>query len=236
MIKSIFKITIYITFLFLSLAIICPQDDLIGPKNLMEKLSEQFKNNVKDFKADIKWTTGDTVWTGKIFFKNPQKLKVEFKDPPNQVICTNGYELWVFIPALSAILHQNILDKEKKKNDDGSVETIKNPILLSLVGYDKFLSDYSIEYDGVKEKVAFKDTQVYKLKLIRWKSSRNGINTIYLLIQDNGIIRQIKGITASFRQITIDYDNVTTNSNIGDMLFNYEPPAHATVIDDFMSK
>jgi outer membrane lipoprotein-sorting protein len=233
------KLSLIINLLFFvifSTGILFAEEEIIGPKNLLEKLSENFKNNVKDFKADIKWNTGDVTWSGKLFFKNPQKLKIEFKEPPNQVICTNGYEVWVYIPALSAILHQSVLDKEKKKKDDGSIETVKNPIFLSPVGYDKFINEYAVEYNETKEKVAFKDTKVYKLKLIRWKSARNGINTIYLMIQDNGIIRQIKGITANFRQITIDYDNIVTNSNIGDMMFNYEPPAHAAVIEDFMTK
>jgi len=231
--KKTFLIILSLIFFIIN---IFPQDDIIGAKSLMEKLSETVKKNVKDYKADVKWMNGDAVSSGKLYFKNPQKVKIEYKDPAGQVFCTNGYELWIHIPSMSATLHQNILDKEKKRNEDGTVETVKNPIFLSPVGYDKLLSEYAIEYHETKEKVVYKDTKVYKFKLLRWKSARNGINTIYLMIDENGMIRQAKAITANFRQISIEYDNITLNSGLSDMMFNYEPPAHATVIDDFMSK
>jgi len=58
---------------------------------------------------------------------------------------------------------------------------------------------------------------------------------IYLTVQENGVIRKIEGITAAFRKITIEMDNVKTNINIPDLKFNYEPPAHARTMDNFIT-
>ena len=229
--------------LFLSLVILLysqsllySQDDLLSAKNMLENLSEKFKANVKDFKAEVKWTQGTEVQTGKLFFKNPQKLKIDFTEPANQVICTNGYELWVYIPLLSITLHQNILNKTKLKNEEGNVETVDSPILLNPVGFDKFLTEYSIEFNETKEKITYKDnTKVYQFKLIRWRTSKSGFNSIILYVQDNGFIRQVKGTNAAYRQTILEIDKIETNTNISDLVFDYEPPAHSSTVEDFIT-
>src|SRR4030042_2014077 len=170
-------------FLILSIIIIItglsyPQENLLSAGDLLKSISENFKKNVKDFKADIKWTQGASIQKGKLYFKNPQKLKILFTDPANQVICTNGYELWIFIPYMSLVLHQDILHKSKKKSEEGKTVVVDNPVLLTPEGLDKFISDYSIEFNETKQKVNYKDTKVYQFKLIRWKKSRSFFNFI----------------------------------------------------------
>lgn len=237
--------------IFIFINIMHSQEELLSAKTLLEKLSESFKTNVRDLKADIKLTQGNTISTGTLYFKNPQKVKIDFTDPPNQVICSNGYELWVYIPYLNIVLHQNILERERAKTDEDKdeksdtatnetteePEMITNPILLNPVGLDKFLTEYSIEYFETKEKINYKDnTKVYQFKLIRWRSTKHGFNAIYLTIQDNGIIRKVKGITASYKQIVLELDKIELNTNISDLKFNYEPPAHTSTVDDFINK
>jgi outer membrane lipoprotein carrier protein len=234
-----------------------PQEELIGAKELLQKISNKFKAEVKDFKADIKWIQGNNTQKGEIIFKNPQKVKINFNDPAGQVICSNGYDLWVYISTLNTILHQKIMDRQriktdtkgktdsgknkngqnKSKNDQSKSEPPVNPIFLNPVGYDKFLSEYSVEYDETKDKIAYTDgTKVYKFKLIRWRSSKSSFNVIFLTVQENGLARQIEGITASYRKIVYQLDNYKVNNNISELLFDYEPPAHATLIDNFISE
>lgn len=232
------------TLLFLILIIIafCPrallhsQDDLLSAKNMLESLSEKFKTNVKDFKADVKWTQGSEVQKGKLTFKNPQKLRIDFTEPANQAICTNGYELWVYIPYLSITLHQNILNKTKLKNEEGSVETVDSPILINPVGFDKFLTEYSIQFHETKERVTYKDnTKVYQFKLLKWRTSKSGFNSIILYVQENGFIRQVKGTNAAYRQTVLEIDKIEANTNISDLVFDYEPPAHSSTVEDFIT-
>ena len=245
--------TLFITclFIFIFINILHSQEELLSAKTLLERLSESFKTNVRDIKADIRLIQGDMVSTGILYFKNPQKIRIDFTDPANQVICSNGYELWVYIPYLNIVLHQDILERERMKDDEDEKDEEKikvneetenpdiiiNPILLNPVGLDKFLTEYSIEYHETKEKINYKDgTKVYQLKLIRWRSTKHGFNVIYLIIQENGIIRQVRGITANYKQITLELDKIELNNNISDLKFNYEPPAHTSTVDDFINK
>ena len=242
-----FLFIIYLVFFF-SINVIYTQEDLLSAKTLLERLSESFKANVRDLKTEIKLTQGNSISTGTLYFKNPQKIRIDFTDPPNQVICSNGYELWVYIPYLNIVLHQDILERERMKDDEEEKtdseneenkepEIITNPVLLNPVGLDKFLTEYSIEYHETKEKINYKDnTKVYQLKLIRWRSTKHGFNVIYLLIQENGIIRQVKGVTASYKQIVLELDKIELNTNISDLKFNYEPPSHTSTVDDFINK
>ncbi len=250
-IKIIFIILLII---FTSVNILLPQEELLSAKTLLEKLSESFKTNVRDLKAEITLSQGNSNSTGVLLFKNPQKVRIDFTDPANQVICSNGYELWVYIPYLNIVLHQDILAKERLKSDEdedaqdnnkpnsnsepeAEEKITTNPILLNPVGLDKFLTEYAIEYHETKEKINYKDnSKVYQLKLIRWRSSKHGFNVIYLTVQDNGIIRQVKGITAAYKQIKLDIDKIQLNTNISDLKFDYEPPAHTSTVDDFINK
>ena len=238
--------------IFICINILHSQEELLSAKTLLEKLSESFKIDIRALKAEIRLVQGNTTSTGVLYFKNPQKIRINFTEPPNQVICSNGYELWVYIPYLNIVLHQDILERErikdyendekinkenKEKKEIKEPEIITNPILLNPVGLDKFLTEYSIEYHETKEKINYKDnTKVYKLKLIRWRSTKHGFNVIYLIIQENGIIRKVSGVTASYKQIILELDKIELNTNISDLKFNYEPPAHTSTVDDFINK
>jgi outer membrane lipoprotein-sorting protein len=212
------------------------QDELIGAKELLEKFSNSFKANIKDYQADIKWSQDSNSQKGVVYFKNPQKLRINFTEPSGQVICSNGYLLWVYIENLNLLLKQEILQKDKVKGADGKMRSIINPILLNPVGYDRFISDYSVEYQDVKTKVDYKDgSKVYRLKLIRWRSLRGGFNTLLVTVQENGLIRRVEGITANYRHLVLEIDNIKTNINVNDMIFNYEPPAHVNTVENFIS-
>jgi outer membrane lipoprotein-sorting protein len=235
--------TIYLVFLILFLltplvqAQDSGQDSLMSAKELAQILSDRFRETVKDYEGTIRWTQDDKIQYGTLYFKNPQKMRINFIEPEGQVICTNGYELWLYIKYLNLILHQDILEKEKVKDEEGNTETVVNPILINPVGLEKFLTDYSIEFFETKDPITYKDgSKVYQLKLLRWRSSKNGFNTIFLTVQTNGLIRKVTGITAAYRQIVLEIDDVKINQNLSDLLFNYEPPAHAGTVENFITQ
>jgi outer membrane lipoprotein-sorting protein len=229
------KITIITIFLSVSLFVFS-QDELLGAKQLLQKYSDMMKSSIRDYQSEVKWTIDNNTQKGTLFFKNPQKLRINFSDPSGQVICSNGYILWVYIDYMNLVLKQEIMQKEKVKSEDGKTQTLVNPILLSPVGYDRFLAEYSVEYQDTTSKTEYKDgTKVYKLKLIRWKSLKSGFNTIFLTIQDNGLMRRVEAITASFRKVILEIDNVQLNKNLSDSIFNYEPPASANTVENFIS-
>ena len=211
------------------------QEEVMSAQDLLNRLSDNAKTNIKNMEAQMQWVQAGTTQKAKVYFKNPQKLRIDFSEPEGQVICTDGYELLVYIPSLNIVLRQNILKKDKTKDEDGNTQIIENPILVNPVGLDHFLKNYAISYHETKSKTKLEDgSEVYQFKLIRWQSSPNGFNRVYLYVQDNGIIRKAEGITAAYQKITLLIDNVKINQEISKTAFEYEPPAHTNTVDDFI--
>lgn len=250
------KVSIYIfAMTFLLNNFIYSADELLSAKELLEKISASSKSSIKDLEADFKWMQNENVQEGKIYFKNSQRLRLNFTNPSNQVMCTNGYDLWFYLPTHNFVLKQTLMHKEKKqtetesdpvtentksKNKNNSKEKSENQdsasaLFFNPVGFDNFLSNYAIEFHESKTLVDYKGYKVYQFKLIRWRSTRNGINVIYMTVDPNGIMRKIEGITAAYRKIVIEFENIKLNSNLPDLLFNYEPPAHARTLDNFIT-
>ncbi|MCG8569060.1 MAG: outer-membrane lipoprotein carrier protein LolA, partial [Spirochaetes bacterium] len=80
--------------------------ELLSAYDLFNQLSETFKTTIKDYEADLEWIQKDITQTGKVFFKNPQKLRINFSEPKDQVICSDGYELTVYLSELNLVLKQ----------------------------------------------------------------------------------------------------------------------------------
>lgn len=217
------------------------QEQLVGAKDLLKSISDHYRETVKDFEATVKWSQDNEVQEGRLWFKNPQKLRIDFDTPKGQVLCSNGYEFWVYIDTMNVTLHQEILQKEKKREGDGKMVTVDPAILTVPVGYDRFLKEYAIEYVDAKNLMDYDDgsgniSKVYKLKLIRWRSSQNGFNMVYLTIQPDGLIRKVEGITAAYKKIVFELNGYKINQGIPDLKFEYEPPAHANTVKNFISK
>jgi len=232
--NKFFLITFLSIFFFYSSSFLYSENvEFIGAKELLQRFSVNFKNNAKTMRASFKWIQGDDVQEGTLLFKNPQKLRINFSTT-KQVICTNGYMLWVYIDYLNLLLRQEIRTKIKSKDAEGNTAVKIPNALVNLVGYDRYISDYSIDYD-IKNKIEYKDGSfVYRFKLLRWRSSKSGFNVVYLTVNENGIIRKVEGITPSFKKIIIELDNVKLNEDIGDVTFEYDPPAHVNIKDNFI--
>lgn len=235
------KSKLFFCFLFCcSLAVLSAQEQLLGAKDLLASISETYKTTIKDYEAKITWTQDKDVQAGNLWFKNPQKLRIDFTEPKGQVLCTNGYEFWVYIDNMNVTLHQDILAKEKEKDENGKLVVKEQNVLLQAIGFDKFLKDYAIEYQDAKTLQEYTDkngntVSVYKFKLIRWRSSQNGFNVIYLTVEPNGLIRRVEGITAAYKKIVFELDDYNVNPGIADLKFEYEPPAHANTVNNFIS-
>lgn len=235
------KSKLFFCFLFCSIFIhLNAQEQLLGAKDLLASISETYKTTIKDFEVQVTWTQEKDVQTGTLWFKNPQKLRIDFTEPKGQVLCTNGYEFWVYVDSMNVTLHQDILAKEKEKDENGKLVVKEQNVLLEAVGFDRFLKDYAIEYQDAKTLQEYTDkngnvTSVYKFKLIRWRSSQNGFNMIYLTVEPNGLIRKVEGITAAYKKIIFELDDYKVNPGIADLKFEYDPPAHANTVNNFIS-
>ena len=79
---------IFVIVLSLFITSIYSDEMLLSAKDLLTQYSDNFRKNVSDYEAEINWIQDDVVNKGVVQYKNPQKIKISFSEPNNQVICS----------------------------------------------------------------------------------------------------------------------------------------------------
>ena len=182
--------------------------------------------HIDDYQAHITITQKDSVMRGTIYYKKPDLMRIDFSDPANQVIVTNGQMLTIYIPKQSAVFQQTL-----KKGSSGT-----GAGLASSEGLQLLRKNYSIAYLENPNPVPLdpgSSERVVKLKL-EWRSTDEGFRQLELDIGENGLIRRIIGVTANYERIQFDFTDIKTNQNIPVGRFKYDPPQTANTYPNFL--
>ncbi len=169
------------------------------------------------------------VMAGNISFKAPSLLRIDFTDPPDQVIDFDGETLTVYIPELHAVLEQAGADKPGA----GSAT------LATREGLKMMKRSYSIAFESSPAPLALDDAPgetAVRLVLTR-TSAAEGFTTIKLYVNpDTKLIRRMEGTTLSGDKMTFDFLAIKTNVDIPTARFTYDSPASANVYNNFLFK
>ena len=179
---------------------------------------------MKDYEAAISITQGKSVSHGKLSYKSPIYLRIDFDDPPKQVLNFDGEKLTFYSPANEVILEQRY-----KKKSPSQVEG-----LMSSQGLGIMQRNYSIAYLSGPTAVPLEDgskEMVVKLKL----SSRggHGYTQMILSVRDS-LIRRVEGTQSSGDKVVMDFTNIRINQGVPDSRFVYDAPPYANVIQDWL--
>ncbi len=192
--------------------------DILTASQFFDQISEKYEF-IQDYEADITITQSNSVLTGIIYYKNPNRIRINFSNPVEQVIVSDGRLLTVYLPEQSVTLTQNL------SGSDSDAQ-----------GLRLFRQGYSIAYKDTPDYVpleAGSREEVIKLNLV-WKNTDEGFRQIEMSIGENGLIRRLKGITKDYDEIQIDLENIKTNQSIPEARFDYESPSSSYVIDNFI--
>jgi len=200
-------------------------EPILTAENYFDEISQRY-GQVKDYEASITITRGDTVMKGKINYKIPNLLRIDFTEPKEQVLVTNGKELTIYIPKYEVIMTQKL-----KKHSETALASMASEQGL------KFLKkNYSIAYLVEPNPVPLDDKSkemVVNLKLTS-RSVSEGFRQIVISIGTDKLIRRIKGITIGYDEIVFDFVGVKVNQNIPDSRFDYDSPPYANVYNNFL--
>lgn len=193
-------------------------------------LSETY-SNLKDYSANIRITSiaaqkADTM-TGRVQFKKPDLLRIDFSQPAEQTIVFNGSLLTIYLPAYNVVLNQSV---EKSSGSSGA--SLATPQGLSLIK-----RYYSIAYEtgpNPEPMDANSDEQVIILSLAR-RSTTEMFRTIRMMVSpDTGLIRRIDAKTIAGDQIIFDFTGYALNQGILDNRFEYDSPPSANMFNNFL--
>ncbi len=197
--------------------------EITTASDFFKSVSDRYAE-IKDYEADIDITIGKTEMTGKISFKRPEMLRIDFSDPAEQVVVFNGDDLTIYLPSpTSAILEQNV--------------TASGPNAATAQGLSLLRRYYTVAYESGQSAVPLdenSDEMVVNLLLSR-RSAAEAFRTIKLSVDPSTkLIRRVAAVSAQDVDYIFDFHNYNLNMNISDQRFIYDPPSSANNYNNFL--
>lgn len=187
------------------------------------KSVSDFYATIKDYESDIYIKTKDDEMQGRLSFKFPELLRIDFTEPEDQVILFDGDDLTIYLPEESAILEQGV--QSSKAN------------VTSNLGLGLFRRYYTIAYENGQDPVPLEegsDIMVVNLILYR-RAATEAFSTIKLSIgASDNLIYRVEATTPKNETYTFKLSNYVLNSNISDSRFIYDPPSDANNYNNFL--
>jgi len=194
-------------------------------ENYFDEISARY-GKVQDYTATISITQGETIMTGKLYYKNSNLLRIDFSEPEDQVLVTNGAELTIYIPKYEVILVQKL-----KRRSQAALAN-----MASEQGLHLLKKNYGVAYLSGPNFIPLEDgseEMVRKLKL-ESRSTAEGFRQIVIAVGRTGLIRRITGVTIGYEEFVLDLTDIIVNQNIPDTRFEYDSPPYANVYSDFL--
>ncbi len=212
----------------LMLAALClGAQDILTAEQFFAKVSDRYAS-IEDYEANISISNAKQPMTGKLYFKAPSLVRIDFSQPPEQVIVFDGERLVVYIPQYRAVLQQ----------ETGSAGLGAGAAsLASREGLAMMKRNYTVAWETTPQMVDLdpgSNEKVYKMMLTR-KSVSEGFKTIRVSVSESSLlIRRIEGWTVANERIGFDLTAVKLNQKIPAARFIYDAPASANVYNNFL--
>ncbi len=227
--KRIRRIIIFSILLFILPFAAVYSQSLVTAVSYFERISDYY-GEVFDYQADLTITQGSgdeaVVSKGVIYYKSPNLLRIDFTEPDKQVICVTGEDLLIYLPSQVVVMTQKL-----KRHNDSTLAA-----MASAQGLDLLEKGYSIGYLDGPDPVPLdegSDELVTKLKL-EWRTTEQGFRQIEMSIGADNLIRRMKALTPEMEDVQFDFVGIDINQNIPDVRFDYEVPASAYEIKNFL--
>lgn len=181
---------------------------------------------IEDYVANIAITSDGTTMEGRIQYKAPDLLRIDFTDPKEQVIVSDGKKLMLYLSRQNVTMVQDV--RRSSQSDLSAMAVGKGLYLLD--------RGYSISYLDSPKRVPLDDNShelVTKLKL-QWRRTSEGFRQLIISIGSAGYIRQIHALTKDRRVIVFDLTNIAINQGLSDKSFEFEPPPSSYSMDNFL--
>ena len=163
-----------------------------------------------------------SVQRGVIRFKNSDRIVMDFYQPSNQKIVSNGKMMWIYIPSLNVVAEQDL------KSDAGLFSS------GSESGLKILFSKYHYRFASKEQPETMKDgSKRYTLEL-KQKESRSGYREINLQVDEDYFITRAEGVTSTGKKVSILLTDIKKNLDLPESIFKLDVPARARVLKNPM--
>lgn len=198
--------------------------------DFFETISDKY-TEIEAYTAAFKFTSGvraNIVQEGLMTFLSPNLLRLDYTRPENQVLSVNARKLSIYVPAHGTLFEQTINSEKEALSLESSG--------LTPQGLALFNTNYSISYVlGPELEVLDEENpeEVYKLRLKPRKYSEP-FKQIIMSITSDGFIRRLESTTRTGELIILDIVDIDLDVKIDPTYFDYDAPATATTLKDFL--
>lgn len=189
------------------------------------KTISEYYSTLKDYEANFEIKIEKQETAGRLSFKAPDLLRLDYTNPEEQVICYNGDTLTIYLPDSDAVLQQTI-------TEDIGAEALTTPQGLSLLS-----RYYTVAYETGQNAEPLEDgsdEMVIKFILTR-KSAAEAFRYINIAVSEQTkLIRRMEAVTPKGEVIMFDFYDYVLNQDITDQRFIYDAPSSANNYNNFL--
>lgn len=193
-----------------------------------QSVSEEY-GKIQDYEASVDIKAAKISMEGRVSFKRPDLLRIDFSNPEEQVIVFNGDQLTIYLPGSDAVLNQSVQSGSGQSTASANMATPQGLSLLSRY--------YSVAYEVGQEPIPLEegsDEMVVRLVLSR-RNTTEAFRYIKLsILPHNKLIRRIEAVTPQGETFQFDFANYVINQGITDQRFIYDPPSSANNYNNFL--
>ena len=189
------------------------------------KTISEYYSTIKDYEVNFEIKVDKQESAGRLSFKAPDLLRLDYTNPEEQVICYNGDTLTVYLSDSDAVLQQSI-------TSETGAEALTTPQGLSLLS-----RYYTIAYEtGQNAEPVDEDSDEMVIKFVLYrKSAAEAFRSISIAVSEQTkLIRRIEAITPKGEVILFDFYDYVLNPGITDQRFIYDPPSSANNYNNFL--
>ena len=191
------------------------------------KTISEYYGTIKDYEVDFEIKIEKTESAGKLSFKAPNLLRMDYTNPEEQVICFNGDVLTIYLPDAPAVLQQQV--SPDASNPATSLTTPQGLSLMSryyTVAYETGQNPEPLEEGS--------DEMVVKLILTR-KSASEAFRYIKIAVNnETKLIRRIEAVTPKGEEFVFNFYDYVLNQNLSEQRFVYDAPSSANNYNNFL--
>lgn len=190
------------------------------------KTVSDYYATLKDYEADVEISADKKQMAGRVSYKRPNLLRIDFTNPQEQVIVFNGDMLTIYLPRESAVLQQAV------QSDGAGSVSLATPQGLSLMS-----RYYVIAYEIGQEPVPLEngsDEMVIKLVLTRRNTSESFRYIKLAINAETKLIRRVEASTTKAEPFVFDFLDYSLNQDISDQRFIYDAPSSANNFNNFL--
>ena len=199
--------------------------EILTASAFFKSVSEVY-GTIRDYEADIDIKAGRASMRGRVSYKKPDLLRIDFSNPAEQVICFNGDLLTIYLPGQQVILNQSV---DNSSGAGANLATSQGLALLSRY--------YSPAYETGPDAVPIdddSDERVVRL-VLRRRNTSEAFSSIKVSVSPTSmLIRRIEAVTPQGENFTFDFRNYVLNQGIPDLRFIYDPPTSANNYNNFL--